>query len=129
MNQDLSEQELRKRIQTQVFDQVADRVVSNPSLEVAILINRKGLKHCISRRYPNTHQRILALPHLPMLLTQADYLGREPDNHIPPRPGIFIHKFETTHDIDGTTYKVWLYVRETPDLVNFYDLGVVDIST
>lgn len=127
MNQNLSEQELRKAIQVQVFAQVAGQQVYNHGLGKAILINKKGIKHCISRRYPNTHQRILALPQLPELLMHAAYLGQEPDNHIPPRPGIFIHKFEIAHEVDGAKYNIWLYVRETPDMLNFYDLGVVDI--
>lgn len=127
MTNKLTDKELRKTIQAQVFAEVADQKISNPGLNTSIVINRKGLKHCISRRYPNMHQRILALLQLPALLAQARYLRKEPDNHVPPRPGIFVHKLETTCEIEGILYDVWLYVRETPDLLNFYDLGVVDI--
>ena len=121
--------ELRIALQTQAFERLAGVEVNHPALPKPILINRKGLKHCISRRYPNTHQRLLLLSEVPALLCKARYLGREADNHTPPRPGIFMHKFDTTHEIAGVAYGVWLYVRETPGFLIFYDLDVVDIPS
>ncbi len=117
----------RRQLQARVLDTLSGTCVTHPALYKAIIINRKGVKHCISRRYPNTHLRTLALVDLPVILSKAVYLGKEADNHVPPRPGIFIHRFETRHELNGTVYLIWLYVRETPDLVNFYDLGVVDL--
>ena len=127
MNENLPEAELRKIIQQQVLHELVGMDVFHPNFPLPVRINRKGLKHCISRRYDNPRKRLLVLPSLPELLTKATYLSKEADNHIPPRPGILLHKLQTTHVIQSQLYGVWLYVREPPDLLNFYDMGVVDL--
>ena len=70
-------------------------------------------------------ERLLALPYVVELLAKAVYLSKEADNHVPPRPGIFVHRLQAVHQISGVSYAVWLYVRETPNLLHFYDLGIV----
>ena len=127
MIENLLEAELRKAVEQQVLKELVGMEVVHTDFAIPVRINRKGLKHCVSRRYENSYQRLLALPSAIKLLAKATYLSKEADNHVPPRPGIFIHKLQTTHVIQGRLYGVWLYVRETPDLLNFYDLGVVDL--
>ena len=123
---EMTEAELRKVIQQQVLQDLAGQEATHSSFAGVILINRKGLKHCISRRYNNPVARLLALPSAAELLTKATYLNKEADNHEPPRPGIFIHKLQAIHEIQGVSYNLWLYVRETPNSLHFYDLGIIE---
>ena len=127
MSENLPEAELRRLIQQQVLHELADVEVFHPNLPLPVRINRRGLKHCISRRYDHPRERLLVLPSLPELLAKAGYISKEDDNHVPPRPGIFIHKLQTAHQIVGKLYGIWLYIHETHNSLNFYDLGVIEL--
>ena len=125
MSENLSDAELRKALAQQVLQELSGVEVLHPNFVTPILVNRKGLKHAISRRYDNPVERLLALPYITGLLAKAVYIGKEADNHLPARPGIFIHRLQAVHEIEEVSYSIWLYVRETPNSLHFYDLGVV----
>lgn len=125
MSENLPEAELRKAVEQQVLQELSGIEVLHASFLKPILINRKGLKHAISRRYNNPIECLLALPYVAELLAKAAYLSKEADNHVPPRPGIFMHRLQAIYELKGVSYTSWLYVRETPNSLHFYDLGIV----
>ena len=104
--------------------EVANKKISHEQLPSEILFNRRGLKHCLSRKYPPyNRERLLLLPEAP-LLSKSVYDRKEADKHAENRPGVFVHVFYCSHVINEIECNIWLSVRETPAGLFFYDVGI-----
>ena len=98
--------------------EVVDKKISHEQLPGEILFNRRGLKHCLSRKYPPYNRERL------LLLSKSVHDRKEADKHAENRPGVFVHIFYCSHVINEIEHDVWLSVRETPAGLFFYDLGI-----
>lgn len=114
-------QELRQFLR----EVIAGQQVRHSLLPKPVYLNWQGLKHCLASTSAEPFRQFAALRQLPQLLAGATYSHYEPDNHLPPRLGVGVHILYAACELNSEPYQVWLRVRETPDGLFFYDLGVV----
>lgn len=130
MDEQLPDRESDIVIQRQVLRQflqesVAGQQVQHPALPRIVNLNWQGLKHSLSSTSREPLRQFESLRQLPQILATAQYSRYEPDNHNPPRKGVGVHVLYADCEFEGQKYQVWLRIRETPDGLFFYDLGVV----
>lgn len=115
----------RKKLSQELKENLSGKTITHSQLLQPVIFNWQGLKHCLSSTSIEPAKQFYALRQLPQLLVGARYSHYEPDSHTPPRTGVGIHILYASCDLIDDQYGVWLRVRETPDGLYFYDLGVV----
>lgn len=91
-----------------------------------ITINKKGIKHLISRKYgssDNNNVRLQLVKNLPKILSESHYMGFDPDTKTANVKGV--HNFYALTVYQQRIYEVWIKVKETRDLTFVYDMGII----
>ncbi len=115
----------RQQLRVWLQETVVGQQVKCLGFKRPVVLNWQGLKHCLSSTSAEPFRQFAALRQLPQLLAGATYSHYEPDNHLPSRLGVGVHILYAACELNSEPYQVWLRVRETPDGLFFYDLGVV----
>lgn len=92
-----------------------------------ITINKKGLKHLMSRNYgkdDNKIVRINLVKNILKILSDAVYVSFEANT----KPNNFtkgVHNFYSIAVYQQKIYEVWIKIKETRDLTFVYDIGII----
>ncbi len=112
------------------FNLIRSKYGSKPPVPVdakdgtVVLVGMGGLKHVLKDGTP-TWQDSVATLHAEEIITNADYLGSEPDYRN--RKEIkAVHRYGATIDIDGENYGVVVVVMEASDGKRYYDHTVTE---
>ncbi len=119
--------QLRKDIKAWLFENISGKKIYNESIKSFIIVNRNGLKHGLSFSSNNFVQKLKSFHLLEEVIKNTVYIKSKSDKKNKKQIKEIII-FNSTVEVEETTYSVRLIVRYTNEAKFYYDHALIKIK-